>query len=111
MKNDQCNAIYKKHQGKDLSERIVNGVKLTFKSDNFRFTSKMRTNKLKQVIKDRNYASNAWLSIPSSCGAEVVAHCGFDAVPGNDAAILKNGCLQQLSHLAGTPASSQSGGY
>lgn len=40
----------------------------------------MRANKLRQVIKDRNHASNAWLSVPSSYSAELVAHCGFDAV-------------------------------
>lgn len=40
----------------------------------------MKFNGLKQLVKDNDFATNAWLSVPSSYSAEVVAHCGFDAV-------------------------------
>lgn len=40
----------------------------------------MRPNKLKQTLRDGKAATNAWLSIPSSYSAELIAHCGFDAV-------------------------------
>jgi 4-hydroxy-2-oxoheptanedioate aldolase len=40
----------------------------------------MRPNKLKQLLRDGKTAANAWLSIPSSYSAEVIGHCGFDAV-------------------------------
>ena len=40
----------------------------------------MRANRLKKIIQDQHYAANAWLALPSSYSAEVVAHCGFDAV-------------------------------
>jgi 4-hydroxy-2-oxoheptanedioate aldolase len=40
----------------------------------------MKANRLKQIIETHNFAANAWLSVPSSYSAEIVAHCGFDAV-------------------------------
>ena len=40
----------------------------------------MRANRLREVIKEQSHATNAWLSIPSSYSAELVAHCGFDAI-------------------------------
>ena len=40
----------------------------------------MRANTLKRTLAAGGTATNAWLSIPSSFSAEVVAHCGFDAV-------------------------------
>lgn len=40
----------------------------------------MRANTLKKALQAGSTATNAWLSIPSSFSAEVVANCGFDAV-------------------------------
>lgn len=40
----------------------------------------MRANTLKRTLQAGGTAVNAWLSIPSSFSAEVVAGCGFDAV-------------------------------
>ncbi|MBV6304454.1 2,4-dihydroxyhept-2-ene-1,7-dioic acid aldolase [Candidimonas humi] len=40
----------------------------------------MRANTLKRTLAAGGTATNAWLSIPSSFSAEVVANCGFDAV-------------------------------
>lgn len=40
----------------------------------------MRRNALKETLDASGQAVNAWLSIPSSYSAEVIANCGFDAV-------------------------------
>lgn len=40
----------------------------------------MRKNHLKTQLQADKTAVSAWLSIPSSYSAEIVAHCGFDAV-------------------------------
>lgn len=40
----------------------------------------MKKNSLKSLLKANKTAVNGWLSIPSSYSAEVMAHCGFDAI-------------------------------
>jgi len=40
----------------------------------------MRENKLRQIVADGGKIANAWLAIPSSISAEVVAHAGFPSV-------------------------------
>lgn len=40
----------------------------------------MKQNNLKKLLKANETAVNGWLSIPSSYSAEVMAHCGFDAI-------------------------------
>ncbi|HEV7349258.1 HpcH/HpaI aldolase family protein [Telluribacter sp.] len=40
----------------------------------------MRTNRLKELWRQNQTATNAWLTIPSSWTAEVLAHAGFDAL-------------------------------
>ena len=40
----------------------------------------MRPNRLKQLWKEDKTVVNAWVTIPSSWTAEVVAHSGFDAM-------------------------------
>ena len=40
----------------------------------------MRENKLKQLWKQGKTVVNAWLTIPSSWSAELMAHAGFDSL-------------------------------
>ena len=40
----------------------------------------MRENKLKTLWNDSKPALNAWLTIPSSWSAELMAHAGYDAL-------------------------------
>ncbi len=40
----------------------------------------MRENNLRKIIAEGGKVANAWLAIPSSISAEVVAHCGFPSV-------------------------------
>ncbi len=40
----------------------------------------MRANGLHSVWNEGKYALNAWLSIGSSCSAEILAHLPYDAV-------------------------------
>lgn len=40
----------------------------------------MRKNRLKELLSAGETAINGWLSVPSSFSAEIVAHCGVDAV-------------------------------
>jgi len=68
----------------------------------------MRRNQLKLTLQDAGQAVNAWLSIPSSYSAEIIANCGFDAVTVD----LQHGMidfgqaltmLQAISSTAATP--------
>lgn len=68
----------------------------------------MRSNRLKLALKNTQQAVNAWLSIPSSYSAEIIASCGFDAVTVD----LQHGMidfgqaltmLQAISSTAATP--------
>jgi 4-hydroxy-2-oxoheptanedioate aldolase len=73
-----------------------------------RRTSNMRPNLLKQKFRAGESIVNAWLSIPSSYAAEVVASQGFDSVTvdlqhgmiGFDSAV---GMLQAISITSATP--------
>ncbi|WP_247237050.1 HpcH/HpaI aldolase/citrate lyase family protein [Telluribacter sp. SYSU D00476] len=40
----------------------------------------MRTNRLKELWRQNGTATNAWVTIPSSWTAEILAHAGFDAL-------------------------------
>jgi 4-hydroxy-2-oxoheptanedioate aldolase len=40
----------------------------------------MRTNRLKELWRSQQIATNAWLTIPDAWTAEVLAHAGFDAL-------------------------------